>query len=768
MTACLCILYWPDFSEERTTHSLYSRPLVAHALRRQLCLRYDEASAYVWDPDGEREGPDSRLGGRSVFQGWGLDPLSNAPEAEHLLALARSHPDSSHVVLAMHPARALPLFPALHSLDCPLEIWSPQTPLRAADLDECRMKDVRILPLWNVLNLATTHSVGLFVDWRHIVAGLERHGLSLPISIIREGLIRTAELVGAVVIARLYGPWEGFPSVEIGGISTSLSLPDPVEAGDARREGEERLRSDLWGLLDDPHAPRTWIVVSDAVWLPNLICRAHGRGIRVLLWPADGEQIHRQVRAEADGFAGLLSVLNLQEGSRDRQTGFAPAAQAERRQRSGHGGETAFVSGMAGLPDSSVSPAARLDAWIRLIYQIQCVLRRNSWSRIALRKLAGELAELEEFGPTSANALMWLNRAKAEGMLLVEQEAHRSDPANRVTICRPNLDHPVCRTAIEVPDRCLRLLRQMLQKMPWVSFKLLRSVLLRDRWLGGLPCDLDETGVDDWLNFLIQEGVLSMTKEPNIENPEYPVTALRLNTEHPLSQGVAAEAAEGARLAAQRAILTIDHFMTRQRKPWMAMSALRRGLDGMSRDEIQTVLEGLQNLGVLIIESYPNPQKEHTTTGCRLNLEEPLVADTLRLRNTIIQTVQYHQRFRSWIALSRVDEDLNEQAVPGDCRSDHLAWFLLLRNEGILELEQDGTVPGAWGSIRCRLNVADAVVRAVVAEDDLGVQAFRRSGVQGSEDGAGGQGPGARLQSACPEGTRSRQEAGGGKHTAAG
>ena len=46
------------------------------------------------------------------------------------------------------------------------------------------------------------------------------------------------------------------------------------------------------------------------------------------------------------------------------------------------------------------------------------------------------------------------------------------------------------------------------------------------------------------------------------------------------------------------------------------MSALRRNLEGLGKDELQQVLQGLQNLGALVTQSYPNPQKEHFTTGC--------------------------------------------------------------------------------------------------------------------------------------------------------
>ena len=43
---------------------------------------------------------------------------------------------------------------------------------------------------------------------------------------------------------------------------------------------------------------------------------------------------------------------------------------------------------------------------------------------------------------------------------------------------------------------------------------------------------------------------------------------------------------------------------------------------------------------------------------------------------------------------------------------------MLLKDEGILEMDHDGPPnPAAWGNIQARLNVADAVVRTVVATE---------------------------------------------------
>jgi len=58
-----------------------------------------------------------------------------------------------------------------------------------------------------------------------------------------------------------------------------------------------------------------------------------------------------------------------------------------------------------------------------------------------------------------------------------------------------------------------------------------------------------------------------------------------------------------------------------------------------------------------------------------------------------------------------LDEELAAELWTDVPQSKRLAWFMLLKDEGILELDHDGPPnPTAWGSIQARLNVADAVV----------------------------------------------------------
>jgi len=681
MAGCLFLCYWPDFAGGLPSAS-FSSALVAARLRRQLSLRCESASAYAWTSGDLETG--------EVFRRWGLRLLSSTLDPDTFVSLRTAHADAEHLVLAMSRQRAEALLSALDPPAPQVEIWTPEGDAGGAETRE----------LARALQLSTAHPVGVFVDW----SALEGRGVSFDPALLARECARHADLAGTVVTAQVFGASGDEWGVEYAGTGARTA---PSELRTHSLQGMQRARSlhaELTRLADDPLAPRTWILVTEAPWITEVMRRAQARGIRVLLWPPSEMDLPLATRAEADGCSSLIGLIPAL---------FECPAPAIRSSVEVSGSLPAWDE----LPADPGLQPARLGPWTRLVYYTECLLRQGRVSRISSRKLASTLAELEEFGPTPANAVLWINRARSEGLLLSEPEWQRGEPAARLSACRPNPEHPLVQTATDVPDRCLRLLHQMLQKIPWVSFKLLRNVLAREQWLGGPPFHLDGVGIDEWLNFLIHDGAIRMTKEPNLVNPDYPVTALRLNQEHPLSRLVVVEALEGTRLAAERAILAVDHFMTRNRKPWMAMGALRRSLEAMGREELQAVLQGLQNLGALVTESYPNPQKEHSTTGCRLKSDEPIVTEALHVRNTIIRVTQEHQRSRNWVPLAQVNEELNVHCGAAPSSSHRLAWFLLLRDEGILELDHDGHLPGStWESVRCRLNLTDAVVRSIVSD----------------------------------------------------
>jgi uncharacterized LabA/DUF88 family protein len=626
-------------------------------------------------------------------------------------------------------------------------LWAVDTPELSVEL---KAAVDHYVPLQWVLDLRS-HRVAVLIDYENVARSLSKQGYSVDPATLARGLAEQAKSSGQVVDSRAYADWDQFLEVREpdgrivrrsaqrafreANIDTYYILPGP-------NSSDVQLARDVEVLLNSPTCPDAFIIASGDGDFCGTIDGIRRRGKEAWVWSVrSATRMDLLERASRHDWIEDLLNLNAVERARHSEgtrppivTTFASMREVTLRdgaprEPSTNGSE----DGQAVLRDGGPAPEvrearfvvsadpsgdARVGSWVRLAYFTEKVLRENRWTKIAFKRLSAALAEMEEFGPTPANSMMWLNRAKAEAILVTEQEAHRADPTIKVTTCRLNRSAPAVRAALEVPDRAMRLLFQMLQKMPWVSFKLLRSVLAREQWLGGAPFHLDEAAIDEWINFLVQDGAIAMTKEPNAENPDFPVTALRLNPEHPMSREIVRQAVDGNRLAAERAILAVDHFIIRSRKPWMAMSALRRNLESLGKDELQQVLQGLQNLGALITQSYPNPQKEHYTTGCYLNSEDNLVREAINTRNAIIKVTQYMQRYRSWVPLSKLDEELAAELWSDVPQSTRLAWFMLLKDEGILELDHEGPPnPAAWGNIQARLNVADAVVRTVVATE---------------------------------------------------
>jgi uncharacterized LabA/DUF88 family protein len=657
----------------------------------------------------------------------GLLELLSSPAAPDTWILVADDPCLPEIAAALRQARKRAV------------LWAVDTPELGIDL---KAAVDHFVPLQWVLDLRA-HRVAVLIDYENVARSLSKQSYSVDPATLARGLAEQAKSFGQVVDSRAYADWDQFLEVREpdgrivrrsaqrafreANIETFYVLPGP-------NSSDVQLARDVEVLLNAPNCPDAFIIASGDGDFCGTIDGIRRRGKEAWVW-----SVRSATRADlierASRHDWIEDLLNLNAVERSRTappivTTFnsireVTVREVMPRDLSVNGDDGASVS-RDGLEPRELRMAvsadshqdSRLGSWVRLAYCTEKTLRDNRWTKIAFKRLSAVLAELEEFGPTPANSMMWLNRAKAEGVLITEQEAHRADPTIKVTTCKLNRASPAVRAALDVPDKVMRLLFQMLQKMPWVSFKLLRSVLGREQWLGGAPFTLDEAAIDEWINFLVQDGAIVMTKEPNAENPDFPVTALRLNDEHPMAREIVRQAVDGNRLAAERAILAVDHFLIRSRKPWMAMSALRRNLESLGKDELQQVLQGLQNLGALVTQSYPNPQKEHFTTGCYLNTEDNLVREAIGTRNAIIKVTQYMQRYRSWVPLSKLDEELAAELWTDVPQSTRLAWFMLLKDEGILELDHDGPPnPTGWGNIQARLNVADAVVRTVVATE---------------------------------------------------
>ncbi len=659
-------VYWPDFTDPDDPGSSPGAALVAARLRRYIDQSSGTVEVLAYPGDSESA---------EAFARWEI-PLTRSD-------LIPAGPSA-----APAPGDPPPTFAIAASAARVAEIAATLDVAEAAP--ECLLPGEGPGTLSELLHLRTARPVHLLVDWRSL-----RGWTSVPagssLELVRL-LMARAELVGPVTSVRVYGlPPDGKP-VQVAG-TASVQLPDSLDLVPPEKV-DERLFRELQ-RLEGSSAEVTWILVTESTWVDHLLSRAWASGRRLLLWSPSPERCPVEVRSAADTWMSLDEVFGLVGAS---------------------GAEGLLQAGGTPPPSGPIPAVSRLNPWIRLAYRIHCLLRAHGWRQIPYRRLIGLLSEDEEFGPTAARAQAWIHRAHAEGLITVTEEEHRIEPGIRIATCRLNPLQIACVAALEVPENCIRLLRQMLQKMPWVSFKLLRNVLIREQWLGGQPYSLDEAATDEWLNFLVRDGALKMSKERNLENPEYPVTALRVNEEHPLVSGMAGPHHDARALLNERLLLAVDHFLERSGKPWMAMAALRRALGNVSREELQQALNGLMDRGALLTESYPNPRKEHATTGCRLNPRHQLLLEARATRDQLLLYVARHRRpgQAEWACWAELEESV--MALPPDhaVGAHPRAWLQLLRDEGLVHVH-DAAELGAGEGLRYRIVMDDPVVRAVFA-----------------------------------------------------
>lgn len=516
------------------------------------------------------------------------------------------------------------------------------------------------------LNDAASRSSGaecsLFVDWSYLQQvgeGLFEGDEGIAIA---EHLASLASMAGHLVEAGAYrAPGE-------------MAAVDLLNDWAPLRASQGSLREDLASRIEAQAGPHTWVVMAPGRSWHALPRAARGRGHRFVLW-GEGD-----APPEVDAFIDAGRLL--------------------------HGFRTPTQRHAHPVYESEAIVDASVGHWVRLAYYVECAQRQSPSGRLDYGRLVAALSQHEEYGPNPETAEGALRRALDAGLVQLQEDR----------TCRLNANHPAARFAVEVPERVLRLLNQMLQRMPWVSFKLLRSVLAREQWLGGSTYGLDESQIDDWINFMIRDGALSMSKEPNLVAPEFPVTALRVNPSHALTGAPPAPESSACSLSRERAILAVDHFLLRQHKPWMSMGALRRALERLGRDELQEVLRSLQACGALVTERYPNPQREQPTTGCRLRHDNPIVAETLATRNTLLRAAVDGEGADGWTPLSRVELVFAEGGATSESRQR--AWLRLLLDEDLLELsgDPDDLVRGG-AHARCRVNRRDSVVRTIFGEE---------------------------------------------------
>lgn len=625
----------------------------------------------------------------AAFARWGALLLAAPPAPATLQAHLGRSPECERVLLAVPPERAHALEAAARAAGRTVEHWEfPDA------TEHCASPGVREWP------------VAVLVDAGALCSALQRHESEYSPSEALTRILGLAELAGPVVSARVYSG-EGCHEV-----SGSTFSPCHLPAAASFAPGEDRLRQELhqWLRAERP-VPRTLILVTEDARLAGFQGPGGAERFRVVCClcgaASSGGNGMRRVAPQA-------TVLSLWD--------ILPTPAAVSTVAAAH--TAAPPTALSPAPPAAIRAAEApvtagnaVGDFTRVAYHLETLRRASGQEAVAPGELLAHLAGRRDGGFADADAAALVRDAEAAGLLLrrpipsVDTEGGRGEAApapEEAMGLYPNPEHPQAVAAQEVPARCLRLLHQMLKRMPWVSFKLLRTVLAREQWLGGPPLGLPPGQVDEWLNFLIHDGAIRMSKERNLLAPEHPVTALRLNPAHPLAAATARESEWLMQLARHRALLSVAHYQARHHRPWMSMGALRRAMEALGREEIQEILHGLQTAGALLTETYPNPHRAHPTTGCRLAGDHPLVRQTLACRDELLAALT--EEGDAWLPLSEA-EARAAAVLNDDCGAPPRAWLYLLQVEGLVEVDP----PLALSATHCKQASCRPVPGAAVA-----------------------------------------------------
>lgn len=224
-------------------------------------------------------------------------------------------------------------------------------------------------------------------------------------------------------------------------------------------------------------------------------------------------------------------------------------------------------------------------------------------------------------------------------------------------------------------------MRQILGSMPganWVAYGLLDKALASDPLMPQGPAG--ETDRRAWIDLCIAEGILRLERKENPKNPDFPTSALFLSEEHSLVQQVVP--GEDYAPMVRRLIVHMDHYLTRTGYLWMSMGLLRQQLTVYGQREMERAIRIANESGQVVIRQQPNQFGSRPTTGAYLQYDNPIVQETLGVRDSVLDTLLGVFTDRDVVPREVVELALAERLAGEE--PDHQEWLGLLITHQIL------------------------------------------------------------------------------------
>ncbi|MFM7200333.1 MAG: NYN domain-containing protein [Myxococcota bacterium] len=463
------------------------------------------------------------------------------------------------------------------------------------------------------------------------------------------------------------------------------------------------------------------------------------------------EEVYQEGRRQVRFLLGPSSSVRVQVRGQGRSPLTRPV--------SGRGGEAAEVErARVGGPPALV---LRLEPWqedwrsftfVRMVWVLDDLFRDKPERFYATPSTLQEHLNPLALDQSEEERYFWLHQAVDCGFLRREVKEQPGQLPPRLYRYYFQAQHPLVSWARELPRAVvasLDRLQQLRPEWPGAAFNYLLKLLSLHPLVAHLPLELNPARQREWLNFLLQEGLLTRQEVPDAFEPDRRTTLVCLERTHPRVKALLSLPAQPRVLpdawAMLLTVLTLDHFLhwLRLRAPeedWLPLVTLKGWLRELLGEQLtRLTLAQCEQEGLIQIERFANKGAgEATVAGVRLRLDAPHVQQVLQQRDAALRLVLSLLRHRAVVPSGLLEQRLQGDGRLGESMLERLAWLPLLEQTRVLLVEREegqGFEPRrGWV---CRLNTREKFVGALVSrllqgttDGQMSVQSSIQSAVQ--------------------------------------
>jgi hypothetical protein len=521
-----------------------------------------------------------------------------------------------------------------------VRVWADHMPEQA--------EDIIYQPLETVLGIQTK-TVALYIDFENIAISLNEQGYAINLDRLIEGLSAHAKAHGQIIKMAAYAPWgkRGSlpPLVDSSGrevsdeASSRLALAniDPVFNLPGKNSADMRIAKDVLADSAQPNFADIFIIASGDRDFNEVFSALRARNKQVLVWGVRGStsrllETNPTLQVEyLDDFLGL-----------------------PRYDMSGQ-------ASIATTLTSSVGTTFTPSQWSSLILQYDRLATSMGEHEVTLEALQEQLQETNTV-VSAARGRDLIMQAVAMGIMRLRQ-------ADGLDFVQPIDEHPLVERTRLVRDRIVLRVANTLEVRGWeyVNYGFLLKGIAMDRELDKPGLNADDAWRSEWIDCLVREGILIREMMPHRHNPEDLVPVIKLapdlppvvrpapaiNSSKPSYDDLDTSSTQIVKRDLEteemmkRIVVSVDQFTSYRNFTWCPLGSLHRRLRPFdSGVTFQRAVEWLQELGVVKIDEYDNPESPYKTKGISVIAESSIAQEILGERNAFIQGLLrlYEQR----------------------------------------------------------------------------------------------------------------------------